>query len=51
MAVSQVDTLKKPCRVPTRNRPVATQPPPSAPATPIRQILSKPCDLLPGIAI
>src|SRR5207248_1339613 len=51
MAVSQVDRLTNPCGVPAWNSPVAAQPPPSAPAMPIRQIMSKPCDLLPGIAI
>ena len=37
MAVSQVDRLKNPCSVWTWNNLVATQPPPSAPAMPIRQ--------------
>src|ERR1044071_7870437 len=30
---------------------VATQPPASAPAMPIRQVMTRPCDLLPGISI
>src|SRR5580704_17474214 len=51
MAVSQVDRLKNPCRVWMWNSLVAAQPPPSAPATPIRQVMMRPCDLLPGISI
>src|SRR5580692_5159816 len=51
MAVSQVERLKNPCRVWTWNSLVASQPPPSAPATPIRQVRMRPCDLLPGISI
>src|SRR6202050_4768225 len=51
MAVSQVDRLKNPCRVWTWNSLVATQPPPSAPRTPITQVKMRPCDLLPGISI
>src|ERR1700728_1452555 len=51
MAVSQVERLKNPCRVWMWNRLGASQPPPSAPATPIRQVRMRPCDLLPGISI
>src|SRR6202023_2112919 len=51
MAVSQVERLKKPCRVTTWNNLVAAQPPSSAPATPITQVRIRPCDLLPGISI
>src|ERR1700691_2266348 len=51
MAVSQVERLKNPCRVWMWNSLVASQPPPSAPATPIRQVRMRPCDLLPGISI
>src|ERR1700756_4429243 len=51
MAVSQVERLKNPCRVWTWNNLVASQPPSSAPATPIRQVRTSPCDLLPGISI
>src|SRR6185437_12197839 len=51
MAVSQVERLKNPCRVWTWNSLVASQPPPSAPATPIRQVRTSPCDLLPGISM
>src|SRR6185437_6894720 len=50
-AVSQVERLKNPCSVWTWNSFVASQPPPSAPATPIRQVRMRPCDLLPGISI
>src|SRR5690349_1803289 len=51
MAVTQVDRLKNPCRVWTWNNSVAAQPPPSAPAMPIRQVRMRPCDLLPGITM
>src|SRR3984957_14963532 len=51
MAVSQVDRLKNPCRVTTWNSLVASQPPSSAPAMPITQVMIRPCDLLPGISI
>src|SRR3984957_1900971 len=51
MAVSQVETLKNPCRLWMWNSLVAAQPPSSAPATPIRQERMRPCDLLPGISI
>src|SRR5580693_4296635 len=51
MAVSQVDRLKNPCRLWMWNSLVAAQPPPSAPAMPIRQVRMRPCDLLPGISI
>src|SRR5690242_9102727 len=51
MAVSQVDRLKNPCRVTTWNNLVASQPPSSAPAIPITQVMIRPCDLLPGISI
>src|SRR6185437_8305831 len=50
MAVSQVDRLKNPCRVTTWNNFVASQPPSSAPAMPITQVMTRPCDLLPGIS-
>src|SRR5579871_967155 len=51
MAVSQVDRLKNPCRVWMWNSLVASQPPSSAPAMPIRHVMMRPCDLLPGISI
>src|SRR5579859_5115407 len=51
MAVSQVEALKNPCRLWMWNSLVAAQPPRSAPATPIRQVTMRPCDLLPGISI
>src|SRR5579859_5806319 len=51
MAVSQVEALKNPCRLWMWNSLVAAQPPSSAPATPIRQVRMRPCDLLPGISI
>src|ERR1700730_7359344 len=51
MAVSQVDRLKNPCKVTTWNNLVASQPPSSAPAMPITQVMTRPCDLLPGISI
>src|ERR1700730_11030075 len=51
MAVSQVERLKNPCRVTTWNSLVASQPPSSAPAMPITQVMTRPCDLLPGISI
>src|SRR5487761_1873679 len=51
MAVSQVERLKNPCKVTTWNSFVASQPPRSAPATPITQVMTRPCDLLPGISI
>src|SRR6476619_6032245 len=51
MAVSQVDRLKHPCRLWMWNSLVAAQPPSSAPAMPIRQVMIRPCDLLPGISI
>src|SRR5579862_7032075 len=51
MAVSQVDRLKNPCRVTTWNNFVATQPPSSAPAMPITHVMTRPCDLLPGMNI
>src|ERR1700726_586617 len=51
MAVSQVERLKNPRRVWTWNSSVAAQPPASAPATPIRQVMMRPCDLRPGTSI
>src|SRR5512140_1943912 len=51
MAVSQVEMLKNPCRVTTWNNFVASQPPSSAPAMPITQVMTRPCDLLPGISM
>ena len=53
MAVSQVEALKNPCRAWwwRWNSLVAAQPPSSAPATPIRQVMMRPCDLLPGISM
>src|SRR5579859_7504614 len=51
MAVSQVDGLKTPCRVWRRGSLVAAQPPVGAPATPMTQVMARPCDLLPGISI
>src|ERR1051325_5656194 len=50
MAVSQVDRLKNPCRVTTWKSLVASQPASSAPAMPITQVMTRPCDLLPGIS-
>src|SRR5581483_5180567 len=50
MAVSQVEMLKNPCKVTTWNNFVASQPPSSAPATPITHVMTRPCDLLPGIS-
>src|SRR5271165_6173765 len=51
MAVSQVEALKKPCRVWMWKILVAAQPPPSAPAMPMRQVRIRPCCLLPGISM
>src|SRR5580700_3512103 len=51
MAVSQVDTLKNPCTLWMWNSLVASQPPSSAPAMPIRQVRMRPCCLRPGISM
>src|ERR1700733_12209634 len=51
MAVSQVDALKNPFKVWMCHTLVATQPPPSAPAMPIRQVMIRPCDRRPGISM
>src|SRR4249919_2534690 len=51
MAVSQVDRLKNPCKVTTWNSFVASQPPSSAPAMPITHVMTRPCDLLPGMSM
>src|ERR1700722_1803923 len=50
IAVIQVERLKNPCRLWMWNSLVATQPPSSAPAMPIRQVRIRPWDLLPGIS-
>src|SRR6202035_3941155 len=51
MAVSQVEALKKPCRVWMWKILVASQPPSSAPAMPIRQVRMRPCCRRPGISM
>jgi hypothetical protein len=48
MAVSQVEMLKKPCKLWTWKIFIAAQPPSSAPAMPIRQVRIRPCGLCRG---
>src|SRR5580693_8666999 len=51
MAVSQVERLKKPWSEWMWKIFVASQPPSRAPATPIRQVMIRPCCLRPGISM